>query len=90
MRHPTLGAPLDWNDLSDEPLAVLDIEELPGGDDALVDSVEEEASDDETADFEESSDGESMEPTEDSLQKLTSDESEEVSDALPGVEDEEN
>ncbi len=86
----TLGAPLDWNDLSDEPLAVLDIEELPGGDDALVDSVEKEASDDETADFEESSDGESMEPTEDSLQKLTSDESEEVSDALPGVEDEEN
>jgi DNA-directed RNA polymerase subunit beta len=28
----TLGAPLNWDDLSDESLDVLDIEELPGGD----------------------------------------------------------
>jgi DNA-directed RNA polymerase subunit beta len=38
----TLGAPLDWNDLSDEPLDALDIQELPGGE-LPVETTEEDS-----------------------------------------------
>ncbi len=86
----TLGTPLGWDDLSDEPLDALDIEELPSGE-LPVDSVEtDESSDDEESDDKSSDDGESEEPTEDSLQTLASEESEEVVDGVVGVEDEEN
>ncbi len=84
----TLGAPLDWNDLSDEPLDALDIEELEVAD-SLVDEVVEDSDDDDDDDSE-SLDDDKEEPTEDSLQTLASQEAEEVSDDPPGVEDEEN
>jgi DNA-directed RNA polymerase subunit beta len=89
----TLGAPLDWNDLSDEPLDALDIEELAVGDapvEATTDSDDDEEAE-ESGDLDsDDDDDEEKEPTEDSLQTLASEESEEVSDNLPGVEDEEN
>jgi DNA-directed RNA polymerase subunit beta len=75
----TLGAPLDWNDLSDEPLDALDIEELPGGE--LPVDTDDEGKD---------GDDESEEPTEDSLQTLASEESQENTGDSPGSEDEEN
>jgi DNA-directed RNA polymerase subunit beta len=68
----TLGAPLNWDDLSDEPLDVLDIEELPGGElpAALADDQEDsDNSDDDDSDDE---NDESDEPSEDSLQALAS------------------
>jgi DNA-directed RNA polymerase subunit beta len=87
----TLGAPLDWNDLSDEPLDALDIEELPGGELATAavetEFEEAEASDDDES---ESDDGKGEELSEDSLQSLASEESENTEDSIPGVEDEEN
>jgi hypothetical protein len=84
----TLGAPLNWDDLSDEPLDVLDIEELSGGElpAATVPSTEGDDSDDEDGDSGE----ESVEPTEDSLQALATEESQDSADATPGTEDEEN
>lgn len=89
----TLGAPLDWNDLSDEPLDALDIEELAVGDapvEATTDSDDDEEAE-ESGDLDsDDDDDEEKEPTEDSLQTLAFEESEEVSDNLPGVEDEEN
>jgi DNA-directed RNA polymerase subunit beta len=86
----TLGAPLDWTDLSDEPLDSLDIEELPGGELAL-DAVEEENEEGADADNSDSdSDDESEEPSEDSLQTLATEESEDAKDDIPGVDDEEN
>jgi DNA-directed RNA polymerase subunit beta len=81
----TLGAPLDWNDLSDEPFDALDIEELAVGDEPVA-IVEDEESDDSDSDDKD----EAAEPTEDSLQTLASEESEDGADDLPGVEDEEN
>jgi len=75
----TLGAPLDWNDLSDEPLDALDIEELPGGE--LPVDTDDEGKDE---------GDESEEPTEDSLQTLASEESQENTGDSPGSEDEEN
>jgi DNA-directed RNA polymerase subunit beta len=87
----TLGAPLDWNDLSDEPLDALDIEELPGGELATApvgtESDEAENSDDDDS---ESDDGKEEEPSEDSLQSLASKESESTEDSIAGIEDEEN
>jgi DNA-directed RNA polymerase subunit beta len=83
----TLGAPLDWNDLSDEPLDSLDIEELPGGE-LPVDSVDEET--DEVSEAQDDDGDESEEPTEDSLQTLASQESEDDTNESPGSEDEEN
>ncbi len=85
----TLGAPLDWNDLSDEPLDALDIEELEVAD-SLVDEVVDDSDDDDDDPDSESSDDDKEELTEDSLQSLASQEAEEVSDDPPGVEDEEN
>ncbi len=84
----TLGAPLDWNDLSDEPLDVLDIEELPGGGLAVdSDDADNESDDD---DLDAIGSEQPKEPTEDSLQSLASEESSVSSDELVGVEDEEN
>ncbi len=87
----TLGAPLDWNDLSDEPLDALDIEELPGGELATA-TVETESEEAETSDDDdlESDDGKDEESSEDSLQSLASEESENTEDSIAGVEDEEN
>jgi len=91
----TLGAPLDWNDLSDEPLDALDIEELPGGE-LPTETVEPEESDDSEepsallSEDDKSEDGKEEEPTEDSLQSLASEESDEAKDGIVGVEDEEN
>jgi hypothetical protein len=82
---------LDWNDLNDEPFDALDIEELSVGDEPVVDSVEDDDSDDSDSEDDDSSgDDESDAPTEDSLQTLASEESEDTADAIPGVEDEEN
>ncbi len=89
----TLGAPLDWNDLSDEPLDALDIEELPGGElpAATVDDDADEDSDDDDDDKEDGEDdGKDEEPTEDSLQTLASEESKDAADENSGTEDEEN
>ena len=82
----TLCAPLDWNDLNDEPFDALDIEELSVGDEPFVDSFEDYDSDDDDSFDDDESDG----STEDSLQSLASEESEDTADAIPGVEDEEN
>ena len=88
----TLGAPLDWNDLNDEPFDALDIEELSVGDEPVVDFVEDDddSPDDDSDDDDSSDDDESDGPTEDSLQSLASEESEDTADAILGVEDEEN
>ena len=86
----TLGAPLNWDDLSDEPLDVLDIEELPGGElpAALADDQEDsDNSDDDDSDDE---NDESDEPSEDSLQALASEEASDAGGKIPGTEDEEN
>ena len=84
----TLGAPLNWSDLSEEPLDALDIEEL-SLDELTVDAVEIT---DEEDDLEVS--GASAEDNEDdmkdSLQSLAADESDESDDAIIGVDDEEN
>jgi len=84
----TLGAPLNWSDLSDEPLDALDIEEL-SLDELTVDSVE---TTDEDGDLEasDSSSDDSEDDTKDSLQALATEESEESDDAIIGVDDEEN
>ena len=84
----TLGAPLNWSDLSDEPLDALDIEEL-SLDELTVDSVE---TTDENDDLEasDSSSDDSEDDTKDSLQALAAEESEESDDAIIGVDDEEN
>jgi DNA-directed RNA polymerase subunit beta len=88
----TLGAPLNWDDLSDELLDVLYIEELPGGDSPIAianDSSDDE--DDDSNDSEESgANAEQEEPTEDSLQALASEESDGAAGEIPGAEDEEN
>ncbi|MDA1278996.1 MAG: DNA-directed RNA polymerase subunit beta [Chloroflexi bacterium] len=89
----TLGAPLNWDDLSDEPLDALDIEELPGGDFVLPAGATAVDSDDDDFDSEEDdddSDDETNGPTEDSLQELASEESGDFDDSLPGIDDEEN
>jgi hypothetical protein len=81
---------LNWDDLSDEPLDVLDIEELPGGElpAALADDQEDsDNSDDDDSDDE---NDESDEPSEDSLQALASEEASDAGDKIPGTEDEEN
>jgi DNA-directed RNA polymerase subunit beta len=88
----TLGAPLDWNDLSDEPLDALDIEELPGGELEAA-PVDDDSDDDENSDDDSKSndDDENEGPSEDSLQTLASEEKEnKTEDAIPGVVDEEN
>jgi DNA-directed RNA polymerase subunit beta len=86
----TLGAPLDWNDLSDEPLDVLEIEELPGGE-LPADSVDDETDDnDDDSDDSDANGEKTEEPTEDSLQTLASEKSETTGDEIPGVVDEEN
>jgi DNA-directed RNA polymerase subunit beta len=85
----TLGAPLDWNDLSDEPFDALDIEELAVGDEPVA-IVADESEDEESDDSDSDDKDEAAEPTEDSLQTLASEESEDGADDLPGVEDEEN
>ena len=86
----TLGAPLNWDDLSDESLDVLDIEELPGGDllEKLTDGqeVSDDSDDDDPGDDNDESDG----PSEDSLQALASEESGAGGADAPGSEDEEN
>jgi DNA-directed RNA polymerase subunit beta len=84
----TLGAPLDWNDLSDEPLDALDIEELAIGDE-LIEDPADDSDDEESEDLDESGD-DSEEPSEDSLQSLASEEADDIVDELPGIEDEEN
>ena len=87
----TLGAPLDWNDLSDEPLGALDIEELSIGDDPVAvvsDDLDDEESDNDDSDS--NDDDKADVPTEDSLEALASKESKDDSDAIHGVEDEEN
>jgi hypothetical protein len=87
----TLGAPLDWNDLNDEPFDALDIEELSIGDELVDAIVEDDDSDEEYSDAEDSSgDDESDRPTENSLQSLASEESDDTNDEILGVEDEEN
>ena len=84
----TLGAPLNWSDLSDEPLDALDIEEL-SLDELTVDSVETTDEDDDLEASDSSSD-DSEDDTKDSLQALAAGESEESDDAIIGVDDEEN
>ncbi len=84
----TLGAPLNWSDLSDEPLDALDIEEL-SLDELTVDSVETTDEDDDLEASDSSSD-DSEDDTKDSLQALAAEESEESDDAIIGVDDEEN
>ena len=84
----TLGAPLNWSDLSDEPLDALDIEEL-SLDELTVDSVETTDEDDDLEASDSSSD-DSEDDTKDSLQALSAEESEESDDAIIGVDDEEN
>ncbi|MGB1748850.1 MAG: DNA-directed RNA polymerase subunit beta [Dehalococcoidia bacterium] len=84
----SLGASLDWNDLSDEPLEVLDVEELSLDDGLSAEVVEEDDEDDDSdSDGDDSGDGE---PSEDSLQALASEESDSDEDGIVGVEDEEN
>ena len=84
----TLGAPLNWSDLSDEPLDALDIEEL-SLDELTVDSVETTDEDDDL-EASDSSSEDSEDDTKDSLQTLAAEESEESDDAIVGVDDEEN
>jgi hypothetical protein len=89
----TLGAPLNWDDLSDEPLDALDIEELPGGEPpaALVVKQEDPVDkDDPDTDESDRNDDELDEPLTDSIQALTSKESGNAQDDVPGIEDEEN
>ncbi|MDP6665837.1 MAG: DNA-directed RNA polymerase subunit beta [Dehalococcoidia bacterium] len=85
----TLGAPLNWDDLSDEPLDALDIQELPGGElpPAASDDEDDPGSGDSTDSLD---DDEPDEPSEDSLQALASQESLETENAIPGIVDEEN
>jgi DNA-directed RNA polymerase subunit beta len=84
----SLGASLDWNDLSDEPLEVLDVEELSLDDGLSAEVVEEDYEDDDSdSDGDDAGDGE---PSEDSLQALASEESDSDEDGIVGVEDEEN
>ena len=84
----SLGASLDWNDLSDEPLEVLDVEELSLDDGLSAEVVEEDYEDDDSdSDGDDAEDGE---PSEDSLQALASEESDSDEDGIVGVEDEEN
>jgi DNA-directed RNA polymerase subunit beta len=84
----TLGAPLDWSDMSDEPLDALDIEEL-SLDELTVDSVDisDENDDSEPKAFSSDDNGEQKK---DSLEGLASEESEKADDAIIGVDDEEN
>ena len=88
----TLGAPLNWDDLSDEPLDVLDIEELPGGELPLpANSAGNDAGGEESeSDEDNDSNSEPSEPSEDSLQALASEESSDAEGSIPGVDDEEN
>jgi DNA-directed RNA polymerase subunit beta len=84
----SLGASLVWNDLSDEPLEVLDVEELSLDDGLSAEVVEEDYEDDDSdSDGDDAGDGE---PSEDSLQALASEESDSDEDGIVGVEDEEN
>jgi len=84
----SLGASLDWNDLSDEPLEVLDVEELSLDDGLSAEVVEEDYEDDDSdSDGDDAGDGE---PSEDSLQALASEESDSDEYGIVGVEDEEN
>ncbi|MEK9674934.1 MAG: DNA-directed RNA polymerase subunit beta [Chloroflexota bacterium] len=84
----SLGASLDWNDLSDEPLEVLDVEELSLDDGLSAEVVEEDYEDDDSdSDGDDAEDGE---PSEDSLQALAFEESDSDEDGIVGVEDEEN
>ena len=86
----TLGAPLNWDDLSDEPLDALDIEELPGGELPVgrSDDVDDEDDEDNAESKKsEDGDGESEGPSEVSLQALASEES---TGESAGTEDEEN
>jgi len=84
----SLGASLDWNDLSDEPLEVLDVEELSLDDGLSAEVVEEDYEDDDSdSDGDDAEDGE---PSEDSLQALASEESDSDEYGIVGVEDEEN
>ena len=84
----TLGAPLDWSDMSDEPLDALDVEEL-SLDELTVDSVDisDENDDSEPKAFSSDDNGEQKK---DSLAGLASEESEKADDAIIGVDDEEN
>jgi|TARA_B100001971_G_C18017640_1_gene445677 DNA-directed RNA polymerase subunit beta len=86
----TLGAPLNWEDLADEPLNALEIEEL--SDNELLTRAEDGYKPDDSLNADEVEEGveESVPPVEDSLQALASEESGAVEDALPGIEDEEN
>ncbi len=102
----TLGAPLNWDDISDEPLGALEIEELPGGElpvDVAGDSEDDVGDDADSADSDKSDkDVESEGPSEDSLEALASEESGDTAtgsdtagdaatgDDAPGAEDEEN
>jgi DNA-directed RNA polymerase subunit beta len=84
----TLGAPLDWSDMSDEPLDALDIEEL-SLDELTVDSVDISDANDDSEPKAFSSD-DNGEQKKDSLEGLASEESEKADDAIIGVDDEEN
>ena len=83
----SLGASLDWSDLSDEPLEVLDVEELSLDDGSPADAADEDDEDENGDSDDDSGDGE---PSEDSLQALASEESDSGEDGIVGVEDEEN
>jgi len=83
----SLGASLDWSDLSDEPLEVLDVEELSLDDGSPADAADEDDEDEDGDSDDDSGDGE---PSEDSLQALASEESDSGEDGIVGVEDEEN
>ena len=83
----TLGAPLNWSDLSEEPLDALDIEEL-SLDELTVDAVDTTHEED---DFEAGgASAEDSDDTNDSLQSLAAEDSDESDDAIIGVDDEEN
>ena len=83
----TLGAPLNWSDLSEEPLDALDIEEL-SLDELTVDAVD---TTDEEDDFEAGgASAEESDDTDDCLQSLAAEDSYESDDAKIGVDDEEN
>jgi len=84
----TLGAPLNWSDLSEEPLDALDIEEL-SLDESTVDAVDITDEDDDL-EVSGASTEDNEDDTKDSLQSLAAEESDESDDAIISVDDEEN
>ncbi len=83
----TLGAPLNWSDLSDEPLDALDIEEL-SLDELNAGSMDTTDDDDDDLDADDSLSDE--DEVDENKLISASEESDESEDAIIGVDDEEN